>query len=409
MRTQDRAVCHRAPSARAQLREVAIALGLAAALSGCGPEAKPPVFDGGTAATVSCVLSPRVPDDPGGDAEAYPPCEGEGRQPPREPADAAVADAADGSPGIDLVRARPGTDLAAFARGRALFERTFTPQDGLGPVYNGLSCASCHNLPGLGGEGDYEHRSYEGSARFRLDGSEIHHPESEGYLIAPSVFGFGDLDEIPAAEVARRCGTDPALGIHGRPGRNLASQGVTRFGRKLRVATLLGFVAVAFGGELGINNHASPEFPRLEGVDPDAPVEIGADAVRDVAAFVAGLDAPASPFPSDPGGERLFAATGCATCHRVERGWHGTDLCSHDLGPGLDFHGPETEGLGQTEWRTAPLAAAWSRHHFLHDGRADGLDAAVRLHGGEAAAVVARYARLSGAERAHLLGFVKTL
>lgn len=87
---------------------------------------------------------------------------------------------------------------------------------------------------------------------------------------------------------------------------------------------------------------------------PEAPVEIGDAEVRDVAAFVAGLEVPASSFPRDPGAQDLFTATGCATYHRLETSWHGTDLCSHDLGPRLDFHGP---AIGR--WRDAgpPLSA----------------------------------------------------
>ena len=39
----------------------------------------------------------------------------------------------------------------AFERGRALFTKRFTPSEGLGPLYNASSCASCHSTPTIGG------------------------------------------------------------------------------------------------------------------------------------------------------------------------------------------------------------------------------------------------------------------
>ncbi len=42
-------------------------------------------------------------------------------------------------------------ELAAFERGRVVFERRFTPSEGLGPFYNATSCASCHSTPVAGG------------------------------------------------------------------------------------------------------------------------------------------------------------------------------------------------------------------------------------------------------------------
>ena len=49
---------------------------------------------------------------------------------------------------------------ATIAEGKSLFERTWTPRnpqlgnDGLGPLFNGNSCVSCHNQGGMGGAGE---------------------------------------------------------------------------------------------------------------------------------------------------------------------------------------------------------------------------------------------------------------
>ena len=44
--------------------------------------------------------------------------------------------------------------LASFRRGEALFRKRFTPDEGLEPQYNGVSCASCHERPVVGGGGE---------------------------------------------------------------------------------------------------------------------------------------------------------------------------------------------------------------------------------------------------------------
>lgn len=41
-----------------------------------------------------------------------------------------------------------------FARGRVVFNAFFSPDSGLGPLFNGRSCAECHEDPVPGGVGD---------------------------------------------------------------------------------------------------------------------------------------------------------------------------------------------------------------------------------------------------------------
>src|SRR6266446_2643549 len=63
----------------------------------------------------------------------------------------------------------PSASAAEIAQGRELFEHEWTPNDplahgdGLGPVFNAKSCATCHFQGGLGGGGNLEHnaRSFE--------------------------------------------------------------------------------------------------------------------------------------------------------------------------------------------------------------------------------------------------------
>ena len=61
------------------------------------------------------------------------------------------------------------------------------------------------------------------------------------------------------------------------------------------------------------------------------------------------------------------------------------------------------------EFRTEPLWGLRFRLHFLHDGRATTIAAAIDLHGGEATGARERYLALSEQERAILLSFLGNL
>src|SRR3989475_11998616 len=46
------------------------------------------------------------------------------------------------------------SERARLDRGKAVFERKFTPETGLGPLFNSTSCGECHEQPATGGFGD---------------------------------------------------------------------------------------------------------------------------------------------------------------------------------------------------------------------------------------------------------------
>jgi CxxC motif-containing protein (DUF1111 family) len=62
-----------------------------------------------------------------------------------------------------------------------------------------------------------------------------------------------------------------------------------------------------------------------------------------------------------------------------------------------------------TEWRTPPLWGVASSAPYLHDGRAETLDDAIRRHDGEAAKTAIRYSRLDSSDRKSLLLFLSSL
>jgi CxxC motif-containing protein (DUF1111 family) len=150
--------------------------------------------------------------------------------------------------------------------------------------------------------------------------------------------------------------------------------------------------------------------------DDGTGVEIAAQIVLMLSAYVASL-APAAPRTDAVGeGEALFAATGCAACHQPALpGKDGkpvmlySDLRLHDMGDDLAGFA-ELQGQTASQWRTAPLIGLQNRlaagSTLLHDGRARTLEEAVLWHGGEAQAARDAYARLLPGERKALQDFV---
>ena len=212
---------------------------------------------------------------------------------------------------------------------------------------------------------------------------------------------------------------------------------IGRFGKKALSVNLLQQTVGAYQQDIGITSDLLSEdlFNPQAGSrasDGVADPEVSSSTVANVVFYLKTLRAPSRREPDDPevlGGEQVFEDIGCTTCHvptlrtgrseiavldRVD--FHPyTDLLLHDMGPGLDDG--YTEGIALTsEWRTPPL---WGigvqqnfqggRAFFLHDGRAESLEEAIELHGGEGAASRDAFAALSPEDRARLLRFLRSL
>src|SRR5262245_29914912 len=77
----------------------------------------------------------------------------------------------DDVPGAPLAGLTP-RDLELFRLGRSDFLEVETATDGLGPVFNGTSCAQCHNIPSVGGTGTI----VETRAGYRDEEGRFHAP-----------------------------------------------------------------------------------------------------------------------------------------------------------------------------------------------------------------------------------------
>jgi hypothetical protein len=225
------------------------------------------------------------------------------------------------------------------------------------------------------------------------------------------------------------------------------------FGWKAQTATLREFTLQACGIELGLE---------VPGVGQAAPPWItdykapGLDLTKEqcdaLVSFVESLPPPAPRKPENgqhaaeiAAGQKLFMQIGCAVCHRPSLGdVQGiySDLLLHDMGESLagrGVYGVETTiagresgdqvdplpvitgstakqddtrprfGAAPGEWRTPALWGVRDSGPYLHDGRADTLDAAIRLHDGAGLAAAQRFVQLSFREREEVELFLEAL
>jgi CxxC motif-containing protein (DUF1111 family) len=265
-----------------------------------------------------------------------------------------------------------------------------------------------------------------------------------------ALFGVGLIDSIPdrvlEAAAARRFPGFPD--IRGRVGRSGGGK-IGRFGWKAQMPTLREFVLTACAVELGL------EVPdHRQGGDPLEPdrvargLDLTAGECDALVGFMASLPAPERQIPTGVAeveaireGERSFGVIGCATCHSPSLGevvGIYSDLLLHDMGTDLSDTGsyrasrpespgpnpsrpgplaggppqeekPSDSGASRGEWRTPPLWGVRDSGPYLHDGRADTLDQAIALHGGQGKDPATRYFGLPPSRRQQVRAFLKSL
>lgn len=349
---------------------------------------------------------------------------------------------------------------ADFNNGATEFRTQDTPETGLGPIFNGRSCAECHNGPALGGgsnisvtrfgrvdaQGNFDPLTQLGGSllqRFAIAPNLQERVPPEANVIVQRkttpLFGAGLIEAIPDSAILAMAQRTVGDGITGRAALindpATGQQRVGRFGWKAQHANLLSFAGDAYLNEMGITNR----FFRAENapngntaliarfntgviedaVDP-ATGKSDMDAFADFMRFLAAPPR-ATMTQSARIGELMFGTIGCTGCHvpSYNTGPNAvaalsnqtvnlySDLLLHDMGSLGD--GIAQAAAQPREMRTAPLWGVRVRAPYLHDGRAPTLDAAIRAHDGEAAVVRARYVGLNANERQQLLDFLGTL
>ncbi|WP_374486462.1 di-heme oxidoredictase family protein [Zoogloea sp.] len=260
--------------------------------------------------------------------------------------------------------------------------------------------------------------------------------------VGQQVVGMGLLDAVPAQTLAALAAERKPDGVKGRVNRvwspETAALEAGRFGYKANMPALRAQIAGAFLGDLGITSELHPieNCTAVQSACRQAPnggtPELSARQLDDVEFYLAHLAVPARRNTDSEvvrRGEALFAASGCAQCHRPSLSTGAsprfprlagqtiapyTDLLIHDMGPGLADRRPDFAASGR-EWRTPPLwgigltQTISEQQRYLHDGRARSLAEAILWHGGEAKVARRRFEALPASQRRALLAFLESL
>jgi hypothetical protein len=319
-----------------------------------------------------------------------------------------------GEPGVAVSGLSAG-QIAQFEAGKATYDRTFTPMDGLGPGQAATGCSACH--------GALTASAAPGVVSFRVD-------DGAGGTVtvarkASTLFGVGLLERIGSEEFMSRHDPEDAdgNGISGRARFIPDEEGVDspdpttdegrfgRFGRKAQAADLESLIEDMLRLQMGVTTGAGLDADEV--ADPELPTdELGA-----LVAFQANLAAPLRDT-IDLGvvrGGSVFESVGCGNCHVSTLMTEGgtvlhpyTDLLLHDMGDGSS-DGSGFEEATETEFRTEPLWRLSTSAPYLHDGSAETIVEAIETHGGEAASAVEAFGSLSASERADLMQFLNSL
>jgi CxxC motif-containing protein (DUF1111 family) len=356
-----------------------------------------------------------------------------------------------------------GSELEEFRLGLEDFTEVETVEDGLGPAFNGSSCAVCHSVPAIGGagvvaevraarrdeQGEFVELVPTSGSLFQIFSIPSHKCQPtippEANVIARRVpiplFGAGLVEAIPDEALTALDDADDRDrdGISGRAAiiTDIATghTRVGRFGWKAQQATLLAFAGDAYRNEMGITNDLFPDelafgissqqmklCDRIPDPEDRADPRTRRRGIDNFEAFMKFL-APAGRGVVDESvraGEALFGAVGCPACHvpSLETGPSSnplfnrksaalfSDLLLHDVGTG---DGIRQGAASPLEFRTPALWGLRLRRPLLHDGTAATIEDAIARHGNEAAQARSRFLSLSADQRAMLIAFLKSL
>jgi CxxC motif-containing protein (DUF1111 family) len=285
-----------------------------------------------------------------------------------------------------------------------------------------------------------------------------------GFIVSRSqrnptaLFGLGLVDSIPesalVAESKRQEKQSPET--RGRVAR-LKDGRAGRLGWKGQIANVDDFVLNACANELGLEvpGHHQALMPLAPKYQADG-LDLTGEECDALTAYVRSLPRPIERRAANDGeskvlasGKAAFKSVGCASCHTPTLGpveGMYSDLLVHDMGPELADIGSYGDGssedeeeplipplaandgrqaptpgqavaaaprqpLGATkqEWRTPPLWGFRDSGPYLHDGRAETLEQAVAMHGGQGAQSGQKFFELSPRERREVETFLKSL
>lgn len=352
-----------------------------------------------------------------------------------------------------------------FATARAAFGERYSPEQGIGPVFNGVSCGECHRDPVVGGGSQVtvvRAGHFDGATFFEHPGGSLIQRratipsllervlpgnEVRAIRISSSVLGDGFVEAIDDRTIQDIARSQPSsmrgevaiVPVLEAPG----ATRVGRFGWKAQHASLLSFSADALLNEMGLTNRLlltenTSNGRSVASADPVPDTAPNGEDVRGavdtVTAFMRSTRAPsrdedAARTPEALQGASLFATIGCATCHvadittapagRVINGGAFTvpaalgsktihpysDFLLHDVGTG-DGIVQNAGASSRNKIRTAPLWGLRTRSQLMHDGLSLTVFDAITRHGGEARDVIRAFSNLRDDQKLALLAFL---
>jgi CxxC motif-containing protein (DUF1111 family) len=358
-----------------------------------------------------------------------------------------------------------------FEENLFIFAERETVDDGLGPTYNDVGCAECHQSPDVGAFG----QQMEFRAGHLSGGNFVDNPG--GQLIHARATDADIVEHISTAETVKsfrvtistlgdgfvECLSNTALqnNVAAQP---LAQRGtltnvpvveaggalrIGRFGWKSQHASLVSFSGDAYLNEMGITNPfdgggGTQENPAStdNGVinvtgPPFDPVPDPEDDGLDVLAFADFMAATRAPrrgtITSQVNtGSTRFDQIGCAVCHtrtfttaatntlinggafRVPAALGNkiihpfSDFALHNVGTGDGI----VQNGGQAtanQIRTSALWGVRARNRLMHDGLTVTIFDSIQRHAGQATAARNAFNALSSSDRAAVIAFVLSL
>ena len=354
-----------------------------------------------------------------------------------------------------------GTEFELFRMGLEDFLEVEDAQEGLGPLYNGRSCAECHAIPRIGGVSALsEFRAGtlnpDGTFQEPPGGTLIHLfsiPPHEAQAVIPPdanvvarrrpipLFGDGLVEAVPDAALIALEDPDDRDGdgisgrVHWVTDKETGEVRAGRFGWKAQQSSLFTFGAEAYRNEMGITSDLFPnemcpagDCEIIELIDPVPDPEDGPErttglrGIDNFANFLRFLGPPPRGEQDErtQRGDVVFGEIGCTSCHvrslstgpspisalSSKRFLPFGDFLLHDVGTG---DGIQDGDAAPNEVRTMPLWGLGARAPFLHDGRAANIEQAIEAHSNEAESSRLFYEGLSEEDRLDLLAFLKSL
>lgn len=352
---------------------------------------------------------------------------------------------------------------AQFRAGDVAFnDQIFNASNGLGSVFVATSCGSCHPGDGKGSPFTtltrFGQTDSTGNQFVHLGGPQLQNRAIPGFMpetipngatfskfTPPANTGLGFLQLVTEASILSMADPNDADGdgISGvpnwntvpsfvsMPAKSISQNGkhICRFGKKAATFDLLQQTVTAYNQDIGITSSFN-RFDVYSGnsIDP----EVSDKTVRDVVAYLQTLKAPIQRKKAEAeimSGKNLFMQAKCASCHveQLQTGFSSiealsnktffpyTDLLLHDMGNALDDG--YAEGSAKTfEWRTPPLwglglshTTQGGKYFLMHDGRAESIEEAIQMHGGEATQSKTNFTQFSQADKDALIKFLKSL